>query len=66
MAAKTILDAAMAGKVTVDQWTKYREFRFWCLLTTAATMSVLPLDWREDRAALRTYGRVREHGMEGH
>ncbi len=57
MAAKTILDAAMAGKLTVDQWTKYRAFCFWCLLTTAATLSVLPLAWPEARAALRQSGK---------
>lgn len=53
MAAKTILDAAMAGKLSVDQWTKYRALCFWCLLTSGATLAVLPLALPEARAALR-------------
>lgn len=53
MAAKTLLDAAFAGKLTIDQWTKYRAFCFWCLLTTAATFTALPLAIPETKAALR-------------
>ena len=51
-AAKMILDAAMAGKLTVDQWTKYRSFCFWCLLSTGATLMALPLAFSEARSAL--------------
>ena len=54
MAAKALLDAALAGKLTVDEWTKYRAFCFWCLLTTAATFAVIPLAIPETRAAART------------
>lgn len=53
MAAKALLDAALAGKLTIDQWTKYRAFCFWCLLTTTATFAVLPLAIPETKAALR-------------
>ncbi len=53
MAAKTIVDAAMAGKLTVDQWTKYRSFCFWCLLSAGATLAALPLALPEARSALR-------------
>lgn len=53
MAAKALLDAALAGKLTVDQWTKYHAFCFWCLLTTAATVVALPLAIPETKAALR-------------
>ena len=51
MAAKALFDAAVAGKLTVDQWTKYRAFCFWCLLASGATMAVLPLAYAEARAA---------------
>jgi uncharacterized membrane protein len=52
MLGKIILDAAIAGKLTVDQWTKYRAFCFWCLLTSAATFAALPFAIPETRAAL--------------
>ncbi len=55
MAAKIMMDAALAGKLTVDQWTKYRAFCFWCLLTTAATFAALPLAAPEVRVALRRF-----------
>ena len=54
MGAKALLDAALAGKLTVDEWTKYRAFCFWCLLTTAATLAVVPFATPETRAAVRT------------
>lgn len=53
MAAKALLDAALAGKLTVDEWTKYRAFCFWCLLTAAASWAALPLAIPETKAALR-------------
>jgi len=54
MGAKALLDAALAGKLTVDQWTKYRAFCFWCLLTTAATFAGLRFSIAETRAAVGT------------
>jgi uncharacterized membrane protein len=53
MAAKIILDAAFAGRLTVQEWTRYRALCFWCLLTTGATMAMLPLASAEVRSALR-------------
>jgi Vitamin K epoxide reductase family len=53
MFGKSILDTALAAKLTVDQWTKYRAFCFWCLLATATTVAVLPFAIPETKAALR-------------
>jgi hypothetical protein len=61
MAAKALLDAAVAGKLTIDEWTKYRAFCFWCLLTTTATFAALPLVIPEARAALRALESGEEH-----
>ncbi|MBV9768403.1 MAG: hypothetical protein JOZ32_02430 [Bryobacterales bacterium] len=48
-----LFDTALAGKLSIDQWTKYRAFCFWCLLTTGATVAALPLAFPEARTALR-------------
>ncbi|MFL6350305.1 MAG: vitamin K epoxide reductase family protein [Bryobacteraceae bacterium] len=53
MLGKILLDAAIAGKLTADQWTKHRAFCFWCLLTTTASFAVLPFAVPESNAALR-------------
>jgi hypothetical protein len=53
MMAKITVDAVIAGKLTIDQWTKYRAFCFWCLLTTAATFAVVPFAIPETEAVLR-------------
>ena len=52
LAAKVLVDAAQAGKLTVDQWTKHRAFCFWCLLAAGATFATVPLALPEARAAL--------------
>jgi hypothetical protein len=52
-AAKVFIDALVAGKLTVDQWTKYRAFCMWCLLSAAATFAMVPLVIPEALAALR-------------
>jgi len=52
-AAKIAFDAANAGKLTVDQWTKYREFCLWCLLSASATVAMVPLAISEARRAFR-------------
>ncbi len=49
--AKTLADAAGAGKLTVDQWTKHRAFCSWCLLAAAATFATVPAAVPEARAA---------------
>ena len=57
LAAKVLFDAAQAGKLTVDQWTKHRAFCFWCLLAAGATFATVPLAIPEARAALREVSR---------
>jgi len=52
LAVKVIFDAAQAGKLTVDQWTKHRAFCFWCLLAASATFATVPLAMPEARVAL--------------
>ncbi len=52
LAAKVLVDAAQAGKLTVDQWTKHRAFCFWCILAAGATFATVPLAIPEARAAL--------------
>jgi len=50
-AAKVFVDAVTAGKLTIDQWTKYRAFCLWCLLSAAATFAMVPLVIPEALAA---------------
>lgn len=59
LAAKAALDAAQAGKLTLDQWFKHRAFCSWCLTAAAVTFAVVPAVVPELRAALRT---IRERG----
>ena len=53
LAGKALMDAAQAGKLTVDQWTKHRAFCSYCLLAAGATFAVVPLVLPEAREALR-------------
>lgn len=53
LAVKAGFDAAQAGKLTVDQWTKHRAFCSWCLTAAAATFAVVPAVIPEARAAWR-------------
>ncbi len=53
LAAKVAAAAAVAGKLTVDQWTKHRAFCLWCLLAAGATFAQVPLVVPEARAAIR-------------
>jgi len=55
MAAKIAFDAANAGKLTVDQWTKHRAFCLWCLGSATATFAMLPFAVDEAKQALRTF-----------
>lgn len=57
MGAKLACDAALAAKMTAEQWTRYRAFCFWCVLSVGATFTAAALGWRETAAALRTIGR---------
>ncbi len=51
--AKASLDAAQAGKLTVDQAVKHRAFCVWCLLAAAATFATVPLCIPEALAAFK-------------
>jgi hypothetical protein len=53
LAAKVAFDVANAARMTVDQWTKYRAFCFWCLIAAAATFAMAPLVVPEASEALR-------------
>lgn len=52
-AAKAALDASLAAKLGVEQWTKFRRFSFWSLLIAGATFAALPLTLGEARRAWR-------------
>jgi hypothetical protein len=54
MAAKAVIDAAQAAKLTRDQWVHHRSFCSWCLAAAASTFAVVPAVLPELRAALRT------------
>lgn len=56
MTGKVLLDAAQAGKLTIDQGTKYRAFCLWCLIAAGATFATVPLAWKEGRAAWKQIG----------
>lgn len=53
MGAKLAADAALAGKLTVEQWTRYRAFCLWCLISAGATFTAAALGVREVNDALR-------------
>lgn len=52
MGLKLLTDAAVAGKLTVDECRKLRAFSIWSLLTTGATFIALPLALPEVKAAV--------------
>jgi uncharacterized membrane protein len=51
LAAKVAFDAAVSGKLTVDQWTKHRAWCLWCLTASAATLAMVPRVIPEARKA---------------
>lgn len=53
LAAKALFDAAQAGRLTVDQWTKHRAFCSYCLVAAGATFAAVPFALPEARAAWR-------------
>lgn len=53
MGLKVLGDAAFAGKLTMDECTKFRAFSMWSLLTAGATFAALPLAIPEAKAAIR-------------
>lgn len=56
LAAKVVVDAAVGGKLTVDQWTRHRAFCSWCLLAAGASFATVPLVIPEARAAMTRLG----------
>jgi hypothetical protein len=52
MGFKLLADAAFAGKLTLDEFTKLRAFSLWSLLAAGATFAALPLAIPEIKAAL--------------
>ena len=57
MGAKLAADAALAAKMTAEQWTRYRAFCFWCVLSAGATFAAAALGLPETAAAMRTIRR---------
>lgn len=53
LAGKALADAAQAGRLTVEQWTKHREFCGWCLTAAGLTFATLPAVLPEARVAWR-------------
>lgn len=64
MAGKVAADAAMAAKLTWDQWAKHKAFCFWCLLAAGATFAAATLVIPEARAALKQVSRNRQPARE--
>jgi hypothetical protein len=59
LAAKALVDAAQAARLSRDQWTKHRAFCSWCLLAAGVTFATLPLTWPEAREALGRLSRAK-------
>ena len=53
MGLKLLGDAAMAGKLTLDECRKFRAFSLWSVFTAVATWTALPLALPEVKAAVR-------------
>ncbi|MGA8027508.1 MAG: vitamin K epoxide reductase family protein [Bryobacteraceae bacterium] len=51
LAVKTAADAALAGKLSIEQWTKFRKFSFWSMLVAGATFAACPLAIPEAKQA---------------
>lgn len=53
MGLKLLADAALAGKLTMDEFRKFKAFSLWSLLTALATWTALPFALPETKAALQ-------------
>ncbi len=53
MGVKLIGDAAMAGKLTLDESRKFKAFSLWSVLTALASWTALPLAFPETKAAIQ-------------
>lgn len=49
---KVVADTVIAGRLAQYQWSRFRAFCMWCLVTTAATAATVPLALPEALAAL--------------
>ena len=58
MSLKLIVDAAMAGKLTADEFRKFHAFSLWSVVTALATWTALPLAFSETKAAFQ---HLKEH-----
>lgn len=56
MLGKAAVDASMAGKLSIEQWTKFRAFSVWSLLTSAATFVSLRYAFPEALKVLTSKG----------
>lgn len=63
MGLKLAADAALAAKLTADEWIRYRAFCFWCLLSAGATFAAAALGTPEVVAAGRTLAAGRQEGL---
>jgi hypothetical protein len=52
MGLKVLGDSAMATKLTMDEFTRFRAFSIWSILTAIATWTAVPLALPETKAAL--------------
>jgi len=57
MEAKLAGDAALAAKMTAEQWSRHRAFCFWCVLSAGATLAAAALGLPETAAAMRAIRR---------
>ena len=53
LGAKTLLDAAYAGKLSVEQWTVFRSFSIWSLIAAGGAMASLGFAMPETLAAVK-------------
>ena len=53
LAAKALVDAFQAARLTRDQAVRHQAYCFWCLLAAAATFGTVPFALSEARAVLR-------------
>lgn len=53
MTLKLLADSGMAGKLTVDEFRRFKSFSVWSVATALATWTALPLAFPEAKAAVQ-------------
>ncbi len=53
LGVKTVLDASYAGKLSIEQWTRFRAFSIWSLIAAGATMAMVRFTLPEALAAAK-------------